>query len=34
MGYFFVTKKVKICGKIFGKVEYSSYVSFVIRDKH
>ena len=34
MGYFFVTKKVKICYKIFGNMEYCSYVSFVIKDKH
>jgi hypothetical protein len=27
-------KKLKIFYKIFGKVEYSSYVSFVIRVKH
>lgn len=33
MGYFFVTKKVKISDKIFGYMEYSSYVSFVIRVK-
>jgi hypothetical protein len=32
-GLFFAIKKVKIIDKIFGNVKYSSYVSFVIRDK-